>query len=329
MSWRAILVSALVLLLCAGCEDRYALDMPGNMKEAALRLTPSVQAYRDTGFRSDHYTTFSLVPASALSDKARLNGILEKQVLFLLRCALEHRGYRLADSDEEPDLLISVDGSAPYHETEIPSRSVVLPQWVPGRTSYVSAYTFGSGSWGSSSTYGTVTTPGHVGMTTYTRPGYTQGNFYPSYGITVFDPQLAAVVWTGSGVGTSHNPDLRIGGQLVLAALIKEFPRAAHPEVIQPEWLGGISLVMFTPDGNTYFPTVWCENPRFAPTRCGLFVGDIIVSVNGTSTENRPLSEALRLLRGEPGTSISLEFLRNNRRRTKTLVIPPQKPVGK
>tara|TARA_B100000508_G_scaffold133216_1_gene122899 strand:- start:7195 stop:8529 length:1335 start_codon:yes stop_codon:yes gene_type:complete len=56
--------------------------------------------------------------------------------------------------------------------------------------------------------------------------------------------------------------------------------------------------------------TVISPLPDTPAERAGILAGDVIVSIDGTSTEDMMLDEAVRLIRGEQGTEVMLEMFR-------------------
>ena len=58
--------------------------------------------------------------------------------------------------------------------------------------------------------------PGYMTTQSYTRPGYTEGNFFPTSIIRIFDGKTQKQVWLGNGVGSSKNPDARVSCQDVI-----------------------------------------------------------------------------------------------------------------
>lgn len=57
--------------------------------------------------------------------------------------------------------------------------------------------------------------------------------------------------------------------------------------------------------------TVIAPLPNSPAERAGLLAGDLIVRINGTSTEDMSVDEAVRLIRGEKGTEVKITIYRN------------------
>jgi len=315
-----------LLVLAEGCATQVPVT---NLTPAYLYLAPSISAYQDPDAQIDRYQTFSVFPFSALSKDAANNEILEKQLLFLLRNTFENRGYRFVSLDGQPDFVVTINANASYQTSYVPPSSIQLPVWIPGRT--ITSYgttngtfnfsTFGAGAsygWGNYQAQTTTTTyvPGSVGSQIVNRPGYTVGHYYPTIAVSTFDRGSLKNVWYGTGVGTSDNADVRVGGQLVLLDLIARFPSAQRVPMLRLEERGvvGAGLQVLTNDGNNYFPTVMTLTPHGPGEKGGLDQYDMILSVNGVATVNRPMAEVLLMMRGAPGSQVKLEVWRTGRR---------------
>ncbi|MBI3987376.1 MAG: S41 family peptidase [Lentisphaerae bacterium] len=70
---------------------------------------------------------------------------------------------------------------------------------------------------------------------------------------------------------------------------------------------GGLGIVIGMRDGILTVIAPMEDTPAF---RAGILHGDKIIEINGDSTENLPLHEAVRKMRGEPGTRVKLKILR-------------------
>lgn len=294
-----------------------------NLSVADLLEKPAISTFRDPDTDFSRYKTFSVFPFSLLSDKLPSNEIMEKQFLFALRNSLELRGYRFVPLGDHPDLIATMDASAEYKESIVPAQTLLVPRYVPGRTLTTTSSTTGSlnlttlgtygseYSWGSYSGLTTSTTyiPGYSTLQTVTRPGYTVGAYYPAVSISIFDGKTLKNVWFGSGAGSSHTSDPRISSQVVITYLMGEFPTI--PAARQP--LPGVRIGVFTNDGNAYVPVV-LDVPNGPAKKAGLKQYDMILGIDGRSLINKPFSEALAVLRGEPGTRSILDVLRLDKR---------------
>jgi len=70
---------------------------------------------------------------------------------------------------------------------------------------------------------------------------------------------------------------------------------------------GGLGVVVSVRDGNLVVVSPMEDSPGF---RAGLLPGDQIIKIDGQPTEKFDLNESINLLRGEPGTKITLTILR-------------------
>ena len=70
---------------------------------------------------------------------------------------------------------------------------------------------------------------------------------------------------------------------------------------------GGLGIVISLKDGILTIIAPMEDTPGF---RAGLMAGDKIIEIDGDSTEGVALTEAVKKLRGEPGTAVELKILR-------------------
>jgi len=312
--WAALGIIPLLLISCTTTTEFT------NLSPAYLYLTPSTSSFKDPDAQLERYKTFSVFPLSLISEEAKMNPILEKQLLFYIRNLLEAKGYEFVQLDQNPDFLVTLWADIKYKESYIPPSSITLPYWVPGQT--ITTYGSTSGSfyssygWGTWSGWDTKTTyiPGYMTTRTYTRPGYTIGHFYPVAVIQVYDGKTLKNVWMGSGAGISDNADIRISGQFVFAYILKDYPNCPSLGIKDDIKRGmiGIQYGIFTNDGNSYFPTVIDLLEGMPAKKAGLKVYDMIIEVNGVSTLNKSFSEVMSLFRGEPGTEVNVKVKRLN-----------------
>ncbi|HHT9153501.1 MAG TPA: S41 family peptidase [Candidatus Hypogeohydataceae bacterium YC40] len=69
---------------------------------------------------------------------------------------------------------------------------------------------------------------------------------------------------------------------------------------------GGLGIEVIVKDGTLYVLTPILDSPAF---RAGVMVGDRIVKIEGMSTERMSLKEAVKHLRGEPNTSVTISVV--------------------
>lgn len=79
---------------------------------------------------------------------------------------------------------------------------------------------------------------------------------------------------------------------------------------------GGLGIVITVKDGVLTVVTPMEDTPGF---RAGILSGDRIIEIDGDSTDGLSLSEAVKRLRGEPGTDIAIKLLRPKTREVKDL----------
>jgi hypothetical protein len=314
----AILAGVLLLFGCA------TTPVKTNLTPANLQIDPSTSTYKDPSTDFTEFRTFSVFPFSLISKETKMNEIMEKQVLFFIRSHFEASGYIFVELKESPDFLVTADVASEYKEKYVPPQTITMPRLVPGRTITSHGTSFGNfnyNTYGSYSSYGygsysgisTTTThlPGYVTTETYTRPGYTVGYHYPSASVEVFDAHTFKLIWTGTGVGTSRNPDVRVSCQLVLAKMISEFPSVPIQYICTPtEGAMGVKFAVVTVDGNNYFPTVLGLPEKGPAKKAGVKLYDMILSIDGHPVVNTPLSEVICRMMGASGSPARLELWR-------------------
>lgn len=81
---------------------------------------------------------------------------------------------------------------------------------------------------------------------------------------------------------------------------------------------GGLGIVISLRDNILMIVAPMEDTPGF---RAGLLSGDKIIEIDGESTEGMSLAEAVKLLRGEPGTGIEIKIMRPESRELKDVEI--------
>ncbi|MFN0189809.1 MAG: DUF4136 domain-containing protein [Bacteroidia bacterium] len=315
-------IFSIILTSCATAPIRT------NMTPAYLYLDPTVSIYQDPYTNLADGKTFAVFPFSLIKKENEMNEIMERQALFFLRNLFEGHGYVFVNEKEMPDFLVTISLGSKYNESYVPPQSFSLPVYNPGKTVTTNMNTRGSfnfnsnsgNAFGNYSGYGTASTylPGYYTSQTFTRSGYTEGHYFPSISILVYDSKSLRNVWYGSGVGTSDNSDVRISGQFVANKIMSNFPMPIDPIIDTELKRGviGIQFMILTNDGNNYFPTVLDVNEDGPADIAGLRKFDMILSIDGKQTINIPSSKFRQLCSGEPGSIVTIEVARVDERLT-------------
>lgn len=338
VKWMSLLVLAGMCVSCANLNlaRMHIWNTPvNNLAPANLKFPPTVQTYQDPDANFSNYRTFSVFPASLVIKGVKTNPIMEKQILFFLRNCFEAKGYRFVPMKKHPDFVATMIVSSKYRTTYVPPSTRILPVIVPGRTITTfgnTSGTFNFNTFGNYSSYGwgsysgqsssTTYVPGYVTTQTYTRPGYSVGHYYPSAQIVVLDSKSLKNVWLGSGTGTSDNPDGRVAMQFVALNMIERFPTRGGgvTHLVHDAKAGiGVSLMDLTNDGNDYLPTVMSVLADGPAYKANVERFEMILSINGTSVINKPISDVMRLMDGNPGTHVKMQLWRNGQRITVNL----------
>ncbi len=81
---------------------------------------------------------------------------------------------------------------------------------------------------------------------------------------------------------------------------------------------GGVGLVVSMKQGRLTVISPMEDTPAF---RAGILSGDLIIEIDGEETHSMSLSEAVKMMRGKPGTEVTLKTLRPSTHRTDEHVI--------
>ncbi|HHT9133181.1 MAG TPA: S41 family peptidase, partial [Candidatus Tripitaka californicus] len=81
---------------------------------------------------------------------------------------------------------------------------------------------------------------------------------------------------------------------------------------------GGLGIEVIVRDGVLYVISPILDSPAF---RAGVMVGDRIIKIEGTSTENMSLRDAVRRLRGEPNTGVTITVVHQGETQPVDIVI--------
>ena len=73
---------------------------------------------------------------------------------------------------------------------------------------------------------------------------------------------------------------------------------------------GGIGIEITMEDGFVKIISPIDDTPA---QRAGLKSGDLVIEVEGVSLKDKSINDAVKLMRGEPGTKVSVKILREKR----------------
>ena len=332
-----IVILMLVPFLLSSCNEQEQ----NNLTPIGLKIEPTITSYKDPEINFDKYYTFSILTTSDLTTES--NAILNKQMAFFVRNIFESNGYKYVEKSKNPDMIVLLLAKSQYGETYIPPQIASVPVYIPGTTSTTFNYGYGNvnanaydnygnsaygyGDWNSSGISQT-TTPGYVTSQNVVTPAQVVGNYFPTVTVAIYGGKSNKSIWTSTGAGTSDNPDLRISSQMVIFKILNAFPPShsiktlAARELLhkaKPAWIGNVGIMIGTIDGNNYYPFIVQISdpmPNIKSSNSNYYgghnlqFGDMIVSVDGKSTVNRPIIDISNDIMGLPETIVSLEVKR-------------------
>jgi len=81
---------------------------------------------------------------------------------------------------------------------------------------------------------------------------------------------------------------------------------------------GGVGMIVSYKDGTLVVIAPLDDSPAF---KAGIKPGDIILEIDGKQTSNMNLDECVKMLKGEPGTKVELEILREDMEQSFSLTL--------
>lgn len=284
----------------------------------SYKAEPRIEIFKNPEFNSLKWKTFSIIKTSEYFEKYYIkNEIVEMQLLFFLRNALEARGYTFVQLDENPDIIATIDSLNLLTETFIPPQQFSSPKWVPEKsiTTHESArgdIRYRGNKIGTYSGSGVSTTyiPGYMSSEIISTPAQFLTSYDPAIGIYFFTPKKYEKLWTGVAVTSTDNPDIRVTSQLLILKIlsnIAEGPSIKKYNDIKHAFYTNFGI--FTLNGSDYYPIL---QPH--PNNSKIFENDILISINNRSVKNISFSELLTILSDEYLTqNLQFEVFRNNK----------------
>jgi len=290
-----------------------------NLSHIHLQSDPKVTSFQDPDVDFEKFRTFTVLPST--NDATRENPILAKQLAFYLRNVMEYHGYKFVAPSENPDIIATMDVKSEYHETYIPPQTISVPVYIPGKTITIESnskgtasafsddeYAYGNYSGTSSST---INVPGSMAMGTKTIPGQTVGHYYPILSVWLYGGNKKENIWLGTGVGVTDLKDTRLSCQPIMNVLHSKIPYnpSLNSDTVNIGYIG-MSYFVTTPDGNRFYPFITGVSGGTPADEAGIEYEDAIIMINGTPTENLPLSKISELLKGNVGEAVSFKIWR-------------------
>jgi len=321
--------AALFLSGCAGSRH--------NLSSLALVGPPATHTERSADLDSAKYYTFSVFPVSKFSSSAGLKaGSYENEMLFIVRCAFEARGYTFVEPSENPDFLVTIDtdmpeaGAPPPAGLQLPERKVgsalALDAPLSGLFTPELRQQYTGLGWGTLPEMDPMKGlfPGKTLLDSL-KPGH---ELRGTLTLVVLDSQTMNEVWVGVGGGLSPVPSFKVASQTMIWSLVNEFPRPHMAERRRSAAdLMGIDYRICTADGVRYYPAVIALDPK-RPNNSSGDIGtyDVILAVGGETVVNRPYSKVMQRLGGPTGIQVNVTMWRVGEQ-VNTFVVPQPPPI--
>ena len=323
---------AAAALFLAGCgATRH------NLSPLALVGPPAVRTDRSPDLDSAKFYTFSVFPVSKFSSTAGLKaGSYEDEMLFIVRCAFEARGFTFVAVNENPDFLVTVDTDMPEAGAPPPT-SLQLPERKAGNALALDAPLSGLFTPELRQQYaglgwGALPEPDDMkglfpgkSLLDSLKPGQEMRG---TLTIVVLDGHNLNELWVGVGGGVSAVPSFKVAGQAIIWNMVNEFPRPPMAERRgSAAELMGIDYRICTNDGVRYYPAIIGLDPK-RPSNASGDIGtyDVVLAVGGETVVNRPYSKVMHRLGGPPGIQINVTLWRLGEQ-INTYVVPQPPPV--
>lgn len=284
------------------------------------------------------FKTYSIISANVLFDNKTLT-LEEKQLEFFILNAIEPilslKNIAIKDSIK-PDLMFIYNFSNDYKDKYIPPQTYSIPMWSRGETTKINSNsTTNVNTYGDVNLYGnvngnkntTITKSGKWELAQIQRPGYTEGQFFPNFSLTIYDTSDNNKIWEGNANGTSTQKDFRFAAQLLIWKLVNKMPVGSYDDpdfLINNNGFHGMNLFPFNSDGLSFYPAIMGIFENSPAEAIGLKFKDVIIAMNGQSTENKSSKQLNVMTNGNTGTKIGLLINRKGKIIKKTLVKMPR-----
>lgn len=293
-----------------------------------------VKAVNDPLLDYKKYKTYSVVSANVLFKNKELS-LEEKHLEFFLKNAediISIKNIPLNDSIK-PDLMFVYDFSNDYKEKLIPPKTYSFPIWKNGASTSISSNSISTiNAFGDVNLSGniignrntTVSQTGNWEIQKIERPAYSLGQFFTNFSLIIYDTSNNTKIWEGDANGTSTQRDFRLPAQYLIWNLLFKVPKGSYSDtnfLKDNNGQFGFNFYVFNTDGTSFYPGVYSSNESIGfqePT--GIKEYDIIISINGISTENKTVKQIHELLMGNVGTKAQFVIIRDGKVIKKTLV---------
>ncbi len=297
----AIVTGVLMLTGCALMPDgnnEAQSFASGELAALAHTTQPRVRIADFAGEAVSRFQTFAVAPVEC-SKRAGAMPAYTNGALFALRSQFEARGYAFA-GNEKPAILVLMDyrGSAAdsstgaQFDTAFTAPPAVLSPATIGRCQRTD--------WGTAPPAGPPLRPNDAAYRVLVQ-------------LTAYDLSNGAAIWNGQAIGSSLQGDPAVSSQLLLRALLREFPMSSDRWRNLTLGFGnlGFGFIVASADGSRFRPVISTIREDGPADTAGLLVGDQIIKINGIDTLNMSTAEFSAMIAGAPGTVASFTVARS------------------
>lgn len=311
-------VFLIIFLLLSGCATISSTKPRHNLQPTALKEQPISQISQKKNHDFSNYQTFTILPSSILSGDSITpdNDVVQLHMLFILRNALEGRGYKFVKPSEEPDFIATIETSLEHKEDYITPKINSHSTWKLGDVaSQILDTTLNSPViWGEYQQImaSSLAHSNHMTLNKETPLGLSGGIYYPQISVTFFDGKNMSVVWHGQSVGASDNPVIQVSSQLIVRSITRQLALSKNRFKNFPTNSGriGLGYAVITTDGKNYYPAVTGLQHKSPAEKTGLKNADYIIEINGYSTLNKSMARIASMLTGSESSILNLKIWR-------------------
>lgn len=289
-----------------------------NLSPTLLKSHSTVQVSAYEGHDITKYQTFSVLPSAILSKSslAADDEFQQRHLLYILRNALEGRGYRFVKLAENPDFIATVEVYISPLNKDLKTNNA------PNKTTTTPKITLADkaqDNWGQYSKEMLAREARFPkGTLNDTIPqGLTRKLTSLQMNINIFNNDISSnslsSAWRATSSGESSNPMIQVSSQLLIRSIVAKVPPSRHryKNFTVSTGKAGFGFSIITTDGINYYPAITGIQAASPAEIAGLKAADFIIEINGNSTLNQSTAKIASLLVGAAGSDIKFKIWRS------------------